>query len=200
MKANPRYAHFRSVLDVPGANWLEPWEGDCWRYQDIDFPSAKQILSGEGAFRNGGRLNGIRSFRVVYGSATEKTALDESAARARRYGLTVRKPRILVCIEMKLQKVLDLRQAPLLGALGVTLAELGAEDWETLQNNGIESLGQALGRAAFDTRAEAIIIPSFAHGGGLNVAWFPQNRMRGSGIKIVEGEKLPLPTSQKTRK
>lgn len=198
MKPNPRYAHFRSVLDAAESNWPVPWEGDCWRYQDIDFPSAKQILSGEGALRNGGRLNAKGGFRVVYGSAKDETALKESAARAQRYGLTVRKPRILVCIEMKLQKVLDLRQVPLLEALGVTLAELGAEDWETLQNNGIESLGQSLGRAAFDTKAEAVIIPSFAHHGGLNVAWFPENRLAGSEIEIVEGKTLP--TAKRRRK
>lgn len=200
MKANPRYAYFHSVLSAVDANWLVPWEGDCWRYQDVEFPSAKQILSGEGALRNGGRLNGIGAFRVVYGSAAEKTALDESAARAQRYGLTVRKPRILVCVEMKLQKVLDLRQVPLLEALGVTLAELGAEDWETLQNNGIESMGQSLGRAAFDTGAEAVVIPSFAHPEGINVAWFPQNRLRGSVVNIVEGEKLPASKVEKKRK
>jgi RES domain-containing protein len=200
MKANPRYPHFNSVLQEAGADWLVPWEGDCWRYQDIDFPSAKQILSGEGAFRNGGRLNGIGAFRVVYGSAAEKTALDESAARARRYGLTVRKPRILVCIEMKIQKVLDLRHEPLLQALGLTLAELGAEDWETLQSNGTESMGQSLGRAAFDAGVEAILIPSFASAGEMNVAWFPANRARGSVVRIVEGEKLPSGRGEKKRK
>lgn len=200
MKANPRYSHFFSVLSAANPDLLIPWKVDCWRYQDIEFPAAKQILSGEGAFRNGGRLNGIGSFPVVYGSATDETALQESAARARRYGLTVRKPRVLVCIEMELQKVLDLRQAPLLGTLGVTLAELGAEDWETLQNNGIESLGQSLGRAAFKAKAEAVIIPSFAHKGGLNVAWFPENRQPGSVVKIVEGEKLPPQVSRKRRK
>ncbi len=199
MKANPRYAHFRSVLEAD-ADWLTPWDGDCWRYQDVEFPSAKQILSGDGAFCNGGRLNVMGSFRVVYGSAADETALRESAARARRYGLTVRKPRILVCIEMKLQKVLDLRQAAVRKALGVTLAELRAEDWETLQNNRIESLGQCLGRAAFNTKAEGVIIPSFAHHGGINVGWFSKNALAGSTIKIVEGEKLPSARRKKRSK
>ena len=191
MKANPRYDYFQSVLKDPNTRWSTPWEGDCWRYQDIDFPSEKEILSGEGAFLNGGRLNAIGSFHVVYGSTTDRTALDESAARAKRYGLTVRKPRILVCIELKMQNVLDLRQPPVRRALGVTIRELRAEDWETLQNNGIEALGQALGRAAFDSKAEGVMIPSFAHRGGLNVALFPKNRLAGSKVKIVEGGSLP---------
>jgi len=200
MKANPRYVHFYSVLSALDANWLTPWQGDCWRYQEIDFPSGKEILSGDGAFFNGGRLNVKGSFQVVYGSATEETALEESAARAKRYGLTVRKPRILVCIEIKLQKMLDLRQKPLLKALGVTLAELGSENWETLQNNGIESLGQSLGRAAFETEAEAVIIPSFAHDGGFNVAYFPKRRLHGSTVRIVEGKKLPVAAPNEKRK
>lgn len=200
MKANPRYAHFFSVLVADYAKWLAPWEGDCWRYQDVEFPSAKEVLSGEGARQNGGRLNTIGSFPVVYGSSAEKTALDESAARARRYGLTVRKPRILVCIEMKLQKVIDLRNEPLLRALGLTLAELGAEDWETLQSNGTESMGQSLGRATFDTGVEGVLIPSFAHPEGLNIAWFPPNHVHGSVVRIVGGDKLPVGKAKKKRK
>lgn len=200
MKANPRYSHFHSVLSAANVDSFMPWEGDSWRYQEIDFPSGNQILSGDGAFLNGGRLNGKGSFQVVYGSAAEDTALRESDARARRYGLTVRKPRILVCIEMTLQKVLDLRHEPLLEALGVTLPELQAEDWEALQSNGIESLGQSLGRAAFRTKAEGVIIPSFAHNDGINIAFFPKNRLAGSTVKIVEGEKLPAPASKRRRK
>lgn len=191
MKANPRYSEFQSALKAHAGDWFGPWEGDSWRFQDIEFPTAKEILSGRGAELCGGRLNFRGSFPVVYGSIAEDTALKESEARAKRYGLVVRKPRILVAIELKLQRVLDLRRADVRRHLGITLKELQHEDWEKLQDRGTESLSQALGRAAFDLGAEAVMIPSFAHRGGVNVAWFPRNKVKGSGASIHEGSKLP---------
>jgi RES domain-containing protein len=191
MKANPRYSEFHSVLTAHAYDWLEPWEGDCWRFQDIEFPTANEILSGAGAQRFGGRLNFRGTFPVVYGSSTEDTALKESAARATRYGLVVRKPRILVAIELKLQRVLDLRRANVRRLLGIALKELQHEDWEKLQDHGTEALSQALGRAASVTGAEAVMIPSFAQRGGVNVAWFPANKLKGSACSIHEGSKLP---------
>ncbi len=191
MKPNPRYTEFHSVLKAHAGHWLSPWEGDCWRFQDIEFPTEKEILSGKGAQFFGGRLNFRGSFPVVYGSLTEDTALKESEARAKRYGLVVRKPRILVAVELKLQRVLDLRRADVLRHLGITLKELLHEDWEKLQDRGTEALSQALGRAAFDLGTEAVIVPSFARRIGVNVAWFPGNKIKGSRASIHEGSKLP---------
>lgn len=197
MKANPRFAEFQSAFKIHAKDWLKPWAGDGWRFQDIEFPTSKEILSGEGAQLFGGRLNFKGTFPVVYGSISENTALKESEARANRYGLVVRKPRILVAIELKLQKVLDLREATVRKLLGITLKELQHEDWEKLQDKGTEALSQALGRAAFELGAEAILIPSFAHRGGVNVAWFPRNKVKGSSAAIHEGSKLPK-ASRKT--
>ena len=98
MKSNPRYAHFQRVIEAHRGDWLQPWAGDSWRFQDIDFPSGPEILNGEGARINGGRWNVRDSFAAVYGSISEQTALHESGAHAKRYGLVLRKPRILVAI------------------------------------------------------------------------------------------------------
>jgi len=87
--------------------------------------------------------------------------------------------------------VLDLRQSNLRRLLGITLKELQHEDWEKLQDHGTEALSQALGRAASATGAEAVIIPSFAHWRGVNLAWFPANKIKGSVCSIHEGSKLP---------
>jgi len=191
MKANPRHSHFTRALERNAASWFGPWKGECWRFQDASFPTGKQILSGQGALENGGRLNHKGSFPVVYGSCADETALNEANARFRRYGLVVRSPRILVCFRLELQKVLDLTQPKIRRGLGVTLKEFGEENWERLQDVGIESLGQALGRAASELGAEAIVIPSFAQRGGVNVAFLPENRRPDSEVKIWDASKLP---------
>lgn len=191
MKKNPRHALFCKTLSKHGSDWPKPWEGYSSRFQGIEYPTQKQILGGEGAFLHGGRLNVRNSFPVVYGSTDEETALAESKAHAKRYGLTIRKPRILVTISFKLQWILDLRDSSIRRALGATLKQLGEEDWEKLQTSGIESLGQTLGRAVFDSGAEAIIIPSFASKRGVNIAFFPTNKIPKSVVTICDGEKLP---------
>lgn len=191
MKANPRYAEFLATLQKCAEAWGTSWTGDSWRFQDIDFPTGQDILSGEGAHLHGGRLNFKGSFPVVYGGTDEVTALVESGARAHRYGLVVRKPRILVAIELRLQRALDLRIPDIQGALNISIKELQCENWENLQHHGIEALSQALGRAAFDAGFEAVLIPSFAHPGGANIAWFPKNALQGSMASIYQGSKLP---------
>ena len=191
MKPNPRYPELFTLLKENAADWFQPWEGDCSRLQVIDYPSEKNILDGMGAFHRGGRLNFKEGFPVVYGSLSEETALKESGAYAKKFNFVVRTPRILVVIGLQLHRVLDLREAVTRRKLSLTLKELGSEDWEVLQEKGFESLGQALGRAAVTAGAEAVIVPSFAHRGGFNVAFFPKNLASKSSVKVHEGEKLP---------
>jgi RES domain-containing protein len=38
-------------------DWLKPWSGVFFRFQTVDFPSIKNIISGEGARQRGGRWN-----------------------------------------------------------------------------------------------------------------------------------------------
>lgn len=200
MKLNPRHGHLHATLVAKADKLLRPWQGDCWRFQDAEFPTGKDILSGEGARLNGGRLNVRGSFPVVYGSLSEETALKETNARAKRYGLVVRKPRVFVCIHLDLQRVLDLTDATTRRTLDLPLKVLREEDWEKLQDSGVEALGQALGRAAWQAGAEGVMIPSFAHRGGTNVAFFPGNRTEKSKIRIYESEVLPAGKGTKGRK
>ncbi len=191
MKFNPRYHIFKDVLDERAGDWLQPWKGESWRFQDINFSSEEETLSGDGAQINGGRFNHKGTIPAVYGSLEQETALAESNARAKRSGLTIRKPRTFVCIGLNLKKVLDLRQPSFRKKLGITLKELAEEDWENLQDHGTESVSQALGRAAADAGAEAIIIRSFARSTGFNAVFFPVNKVKGSKVSIFEGGKLP---------
>jgi RES domain-containing protein len=187
LQPNPRFAEFAAVL-AAHPEWLQPWAGTFFRFQTIDFPAAKDVLSGHGARVHGGRWN-QPGMATVYGSTTDTTALEECKANDRYYGVQTKGPRLLVAIEAQLAGLLDLTSAGIRRTLGVTLKELAAEDWRKLMQAGKESSSQALGRAAVGNGASGLLVRSAAVSSGINVAVFPHVH-RNDRMKVVEGEKL----------
>ncbi|MBL9208033.1 MAG: RES family NAD+ phosphorylase [Opitutaceae bacterium] len=187
LQPNPRFAEFQVIM-AAHSEWLTPWSGTFFRFQTIDFPSAKDVLSGDGARVRGGRWN-QPGLAAVYGSTTDTTALEECKANDRYYGVETKGPRLLVAIDAQLTGVIDLTAAGIRRSLGVTLKELAAEDWRKLMQAGRESSSQALGRAAAAVGASGLLIRSAAIARGVNVVVFPQAH-RDDRIKVVEGEKL----------
>jgi RES domain-containing protein len=187
IQPNPRFAEFQQIL-AAHPEWLQPWSGMFFRFQTVDFPAAKDVLSGEGARMRGGRWN-QPGFATIYGSITDTTALEECKANDRYYGVETKSPRLLVAIEAQLVGMLDLTAAGIRRTLGVTLKELAAEDWRKLLQAGQESSSQALGRAASATGASGLRARSAAVAQGINVAVFP-GAHRSDRMKVVEGDKL----------
>ena len=187
LQPNPRFAEFQKIL-VAHPEWLQPWKGTFFRFQTIDFPAAKDVLSGDGARVHGGRWN-QPGLATVYGSTTDSAALEECKANDRYYGVQAKAPRLLVAIEAQLAKLLELTSAGIRRTLGVTLKELAAEDWRKLMQAGKESSTQALGRAAVGSGASGLLVRSAAVSSGINVAIFPHVH-RDDRMKVVEGEKL----------
>ena len=126
---------------------------------------------------------------ALYGSTTDATALEESKANDRYSCMVNRSPRLVVAVEATLHRVLDLTSAAVRRQLGVTVAELMAEDWRKLLEAGRESFTQALGRAAFQAGASGILARSAA-AAGVNGVVFPGNLGKGESLAVVEGEKL----------
>ncbi len=164
------------------------WSGTLFRFQTVDFPSSKDILSGKGAAGRGGRWN-PPSYATVYGSTTEITALEECKATDRYYGIVTQSPRLLVTIKAHLTRVLNLTHADLRRALDLTLSELAAEDWRKLQAAGKESLTQVIGRAVAETNGSGLLARSATVHRGVNVVIFPST-CRGDRMTVVEGNKL----------
>lgn len=187
IQSNPRYEEFREIV-ATHRDWLGPWEGMFFRYQTVEFPSAKDILSGDGARRRGGRWN-VPGTLAVYGSVTDAVALEESKATDRYYGVVTKAPRLVVAIEAQLAGVIDLTDARVRRSFGVSLKELAAEDWRKLLEAGKESLSQALGRACATIGASGILARSAAVPSGINVVVF-QAGLRGDQLAVVEGDKL----------
>lgn len=170
---------------------FQPWKGTIYRVTTLKYRDPRSILFGEGSYRNGGRWNAIGSFRAVYGSTSDVVALAESKANAEYANLPYpfRQPRLVVAVDLALRRVVDLTAAGTLEALGVIEEEL-REDWRKIQEQGVESFTQALGRALFSANAEGLIALSARVEKGINVAYFPQNKQRGSEIRLWEAQEL----------
>ncbi len=78
---HPRFAELRDLLRAH-PEWFRPWRGTLFRFQTVDFPTLKDVLSGKGASWRGGRWN-PRGLATLYGSTTDTTALEECKANDR---------------------------------------------------------------------------------------------------------------------
>jgi RES domain-containing protein len=187
IQAHPRLAELRLILKAH-PDWLKPWSGLLFRFQTVDFPAVKDILSGDGARQYGGRWN-RPGLATLYGSTTDTAALHECKAHDRYYGIETTSPRLLVAIEAQLARVLDLTSPAIRRALGVTQNELVSEDWRKLLQSGRESMSQALGLAAASAGASGLLARSAATPLGTSVAVFPGAHQH-DRLVVVEGEKL----------
>lgn len=187
IQPNPRFEELRAILGAH-PNWLKPWSGAFFRFQTVDFPTAKDVISGKGASQHGGRWNSP-GINVLYGSTTDTTALEECKANDRYYGVVTKAPRLLVAIEAQLSRLLDLTDPAIRRQLSITLKELSAEDWRKLQRAGQESLSQTIGRAAVAAGASGLLVRSAAVPRGINVVVFAKAH-QADRLAVVEGDKL----------
>ena len=187
-----RFQKIREQLRETAAELFQPWNGTAYRVTTIQYSSPKSILLGQGSFLHGGRWNAMGSCRAVYGSTEDTVAVAESRATAEyaHVPLPFRTPRLLVAIELSLQRVLDLTSNKVRQTLDLTLEELRAEDWRKVQEEETESFTQAIGRAIFVNRGEGLLATSARVPSGINVVYFPENQQRGSSVQVLESEKL----------
>jgi RES domain-containing protein len=128
----------------------------------------------------------------VYGSTDALVALAEQQANAQYANLPYpfRETRLIVAIEIDVARVVDLTSAEVLETLGVAEEELRREDWRKVQEQGFESFTQALGRALFKAKAEGLIARSARVENGINIAYFPENKLPGSEVRLWQTQQL----------
>lgn len=191
VKPNMHYAIWLKVMKGQPA-MLKPWAGYAFRFASLQFCQPTQILDGVGSYKYGARYNATGSFKAAYHSLTKATAVAESDANAAHYGLERDKlrPRLLVAVECRLQRVLDLTDARVRRSLGVNLEVLRKENWRELRDTRLESRTQALGRAAFDLHAEGMLAPSACAKNGVNLVLFPENILVDSLVRICNADEL----------
>ncbi len=189
LKPNRAFEQFRRRIKE---SLFRPWKGTIYRVTTPKYRHPREILLGEGSYRNGGRWNAVGSFHAVYGSVDDVTALKESKANAEYANLPYpfRETRLVVAIEIALSRVVDLTSSEILKQLEVTEEELRTEDWRKVQEQGFESLTQSLGRAIFAAKGEGLLARSARVENGANVAYFPENKSRGSQVRPWEAQQL----------
>jgi RES domain-containing protein len=164
------------------------WTATVYRSSTPRYAGVRDMVTGVGSARAGGRWNPRTSFPTVYASLELETAMSESMATFRYYGLSPQSalPRLFRAIAVNAVFVLDLRRAPLASPLPFWVRLGLREDWRALQERGRESTSQAIGRAAWLARLEGLIVPSQACPKGSNVVLFPDNLRPGSRITALK--------------
>lgn len=189
--------------DVPSLNQLKSrltrllpfathFAETVYRSSTPRYANEADLLTGEGSKRNGGRWNPI-GIAVVYASLTLETAMAETLAHHRYYGIPLQDamPRTFVAIRTNFQTVLDLRVGAIRQRLQVSLGRILAVDWRKEARAGREPITQAIGRAAAEVGLEGLIVPSATEAKGHNLLVFPLNLKAGSDLVVLNADSLP---------
>ena len=182
------HGRFEEILAAVGdlKDQARPWNGMGFRFAAVSHAAPGKILSGRGSQEYGGRWNAAGTFPAVYCSLLPETAVSESMNRFRRSGLKPLSPLpgVLVSIEIKLHKVLDLSQPGDRMALDPFLAKAKKENWQKLQDQGREAFGHAIGRAVWQLGLEGILFSSVVVQDGGNLCIYPDNLHSKSMLRI----------------
>jgi RES domain-containing protein len=193
MKKHPESDRLRKAIEKCLA-FASAWRGELFRSASPRYANKDDILTGAGSKGAGARWNPPGGFRTVYGSFDVETAVGEALAHFRHFGLPVSKamPRVLVALEAKLQRVLDLTDGTTRRMLGVAARRMLDEPWREEQKKGREALTQAIGRLAYGASVEGLLVPSAAWRGGVNLVIFPANLdAPKSWVRILNTDELP---------
>jgi RES domain-containing protein len=192
LRANPFYRRVREAVRE-GPIFPKTWCGVAFRSVSLAFARPEQIIDGVGAMKSGARWNPPGRMRALYCSLNPGTAAEESmrlfeAAGFRRKTV---KPRLIVGIRYRLGAVMDLA-ALITTIAGANLPELMAEEWQQINAKGHETQGQAIGRALFNSKTEAFLVPSARVPDARNLVVFPRNLQPASRQEILEEEELKI--------
>jgi RES domain-containing protein len=192
MLTHPETARLRAAIEslLPHA---AAWSGTMYRFTTVRNAARPRFLTGRGSRRYGGRWNARGLFNCVYGSLDPHVAMDESRAAFLASGIPPEQipPQVLVAVRLRLRSILDLTNRANLAKLRLSPGKLAAVDWEAQQNAGREAITQAIGRLAWETRLEGILVHSARIRGAANLAVFPGRRLPGSSWRIVGARQLP---------
>jgi RES domain-containing protein len=168
------------------------WNGTVYRAVGTEYANKRDLLSGEGTKRFGGRWTPPASFATAHASLDVKTAVAESLGTQKQYGIAVdeRLPLTLVAIDVSLQKLLDLTDESVLRELDMTRQRLLRCRWRESMHKGREALTQAIGRIAFEAGLEGLFVPSAQARKGKNLVVFPDNLQKASSLTIQNVAKL----------
>lgn len=170
------------------------WAGVVYRSASVRYANGDDLLTGAGSKSAGARWNPPGSVATVYTSHDIHTAVAEALAHHRYYSFAIETalPRVLVSIQVRLQRVLKLTDRKVRRVLSVTRDQLLGEDWRERNRRGEEALTQAIGRLAWDAEWEGLEVPSAAAPVGVNLIVFPGNLLSPqSYLLVINRDQLP---------
>jgi RES domain-containing protein len=181
----------RALFQAVGAK-AAGWNGIVYRAVGTEYANKRDLLSGEGTKRFGGRWTPPGSFATAHASLDVKTAVVESLGTQQQYGIAVdaRLPLTLVAIDVSLKKLIDLTDDSILRELGLTRQRLMRCRWRENMDKGREALTQAIGRIAFEAGLEALLVPSAQARKGKNLVVYSDNLQKASSLTIQNVGKL----------
>jgi len=190
---HPEFDEFlqRARRVAQGAGGLS---GTYYRTTGPKYISPKDIVSGLGAMKGGGRWSPIGVFPAVYASTTPETATAEAFARGRFFGVPDYEalPVVMVALDIHLAKSLNLSARDVRRTLQVSRADLVDVNWRAEQDAGHEALTQAIARAAFAVGFEGLIVPSTAAREGINIVVFPTRLGAASRLEVRNPDDLDV--------
>ncbi|QDT80941.1 RES domain protein [Gimesia maris] len=168
----------------------------AFRSAGVKYANKADLISGNGASYFGGRWN-TQSLRAIYGSLSVQTAVSESYQTFNKFGFDKQsiRPRVIAGFEFKVKSLLDLTDASIRRKLGFSLTELLEEDWQAIQDQGEESWTQAIGRGAYRSGFQGLLVQSARDRQGQNVVIYPDSIVSPSYIKLIAEDDLPPPPS-----
>jgi RES domain-containing protein len=155
------------------------------------YATESDLLTGAGSKMHGGRWNPV-GIAVVYNSLTPETAMAETLAQSRYFGIPIEEsmPRVFVATVVNLHSVLDLRQGLVRQRLQVSQDRILAVDWRKEVHAGRVPITQLIGQAAAEIGLEGLIVPSAADHKGHNLLVFPENLATSSSATVLHAERL----------
>ncbi len=169
----------------------QAFSGTAYRSCTPEYATEMDLVTGDGSKLHGARWN-PKGIAVVYAASSPETAMAESLAHNRYFGIPVQDamPRTFVAISVKLKRLIDLRQSSVRQRLHVSMDGILTVDWRKEVKAGHLPITQAIGQAAFDVGLEGLIVPSAADLEGFNVLVFPENLKKISEIRVLNSDRL----------
>lgn len=164
-----------------------------FRFIDPQFSKAEDIVNGVGALKANGRWNLAGAMKVSYTSLTPETAMAEALAHVRYYHLPKSKalPRVLVALDLKASRALDLRTSAVRKALKLSEDTIRGGDWRRDNRTGTEAFTQAWGFIFGQVGFETVIVPSAADQKGTNVLVYQDNLLASSYFRVKKPPEWP---------
>jgi RES domain-containing protein len=149
-------------------------------------------MNGMGSYLNGARWTPKEAFTSVY-ACLDREAVEAEFFRSYEYEcilnddvpLQVKQARVLVGLEVRLHRVLDLNDARIQGELRVGTEQMTRVPWRYYQARGEEALTQAIGREARGLGVEAILVPCSPAVHSLNLVIFQAEVGLGSRMSVT---------------